>query len=73
MLHSKYRRIQLANQLWSKVDDMDHVSESAVIVAKLVGLIRDPDHTPKEVFELNFTPSPSRRGYSFKRSLIPLL
>lgn len=72
-LNTKYRRIQLANQLWSKVDDMGHVGESAVIVAKLVGLIRDPGHAPKEMFGLNFTPSPSRRSYSFKRSLIPLL
>ncbi|KAJ9540936.1 hypothetical protein OSB04_027442 [Centaurea solstitialis] len=71
-LNTKYRRIQLANQLWSKVNDMDHAFESAVIVAKLVGLIRDPDHAPKEVFELNFTPSPTRSSYSFKRSLIPL-
>ncbi|XP_024980055.1 kinesin-like protein KIN-7G [Cynara cardunculus var. scolymus] len=72
-LNTKYRRIQLANQLWSKVDDMDHVAESAVIVAKLVGLIRDPGHAPKEMFGLNFTASPSRKSYSFKRSLIPLL
>lgn len=71
-LNTKYRRIQLANQLWSKVDDMEHVAESAMIVAKLVGLIRDPSHAPKEMFGLNFTASPSRRSYSFKRSLIPL-
>lgn len=72
-LNSKYRRIQLANMLWSQVHDMDHVADSAVVVAKLVGLISDPGHAHKEMFGLNFTPSASRKSYSFKRSLIPLL
>ena len=72
-LNTKYRRIQLANKLWSRVDDMNHVADSAVVVAKLVGLISDPGHAPKEMFGLNFTPPQSRKSYSFKRSLIPLL
>lgn len=72
-LHTKYRRIQLANKLWSQVDDMDHVADSAVVVAKLVGLISDPVHAPKEMFGLNLTPPQARKTYSFKRSLIPLL
>ncbi|KAK9071435.1 hypothetical protein SSX86_010005 [Deinandra increscens subsp. villosa] len=72
-LNTKYRRIQLANKLWSRVDDMDHVADSAVVVAKLVGLISDPGHAPKEMFGLNLTPPQSRKSYSFKRSLIPLL
>ncbi|GJW34970.1 reverse transcriptase domain-containing protein [Tanacetum coccineum] len=72
-LNTKYRRIQLANKLWSRVDEMDHVADSAVVVAKLVGLVSDPGHAPKEMFGLNFTPPQSRKSYSFKRSLIPLL
>ncbi|KAL8240523.1 hypothetical protein R6Q59_013878 [Mikania micrantha] len=72
-LNTKYRRIQLANKLWSRVDDMDHVADSAVVVAKLVGLVSDPGHAPKEMFGLNLTPPQSRKSYSFKRSLIPLL
>ncbi|KAJ0770861.1 putative plus-end-directed kinesin ATPase [Helianthus annuus] len=72
-LNTKYRRIQLANKLWSQVDDMNHVADSAVVVAKLVGLISDPDHAPKEMFGLNLTPPQAKKSYSFKRSLIPLL
>lgn len=72
-LDTKYRRIQLANKLWSQVNDMDHVADSAVVVAKLSGLISDPGHAPKEMFGLNLTPPQSRKSYSFKRSLIPLL
>ncbi|XP_071735307.1 kinesin-like protein KIN-7F [Rutidosis leptorrhynchoides] len=72
-LNAKYRRVQLANKLWSQTDDMDHVADSAVVVAKLVGLVSDPGHAPKEMFGLNFTPPASRKSYSFKRSLIPLL
>ncbi|KAI3704520.1 hypothetical protein L1987_74742 [Smallanthus sonchifolius] len=71
-LNTKYRRIQLANKLWSHVDDLEHVADSAVVVAKLVGLISDPDHAPKEMFGLNLTPQ-SKKSYSFKRRLIPLL
>lgn len=52
---------------------MDHVADSAVVVAKLVGLISDPVHAPKEMFGLNLTPPQARKTYSFKRSLIPLL
>ncbi|KAI7756797.1 hypothetical protein M8C21_014468, partial [Ambrosia artemisiifolia] len=67
-LNTKYRRIQLANKLWSQVDDIDHVADSAVVVAKLVGLISDPGHAPKEMFGLNLTPPNSKKSYSFKRS-----
>ncbi|KAI3519178.1 hypothetical protein L1887_08205 [Cichorium endivia] len=72
-LNSKYRRIQLVNKLWTRIDDMEHVADSAVVVAKLVGLLTDPGHAPKEMFGLNFAPQSSKKSYSFKRSLIPLL
>ncbi|XP_076909195.1 kinesin-like protein KIN-7E isoform X2 [Bidens hawaiensis] len=72
-LNTKYRRIQLANKLWSQVDDMEHVADSAVVVAKLVGLISDPGHAPKEMFGLNLTTPQVKKSYSFKRGLIPLL
>ncbi|XP_023764838.1 kinesin-like protein KIN-7G [Lactuca sativa] len=76
-LNTKYRRIQLANKLWTRIDDMDHVADSAMVVAKLVGLLTDPGHAPKAMFGLNFAPQShsqsSKKSFSFKRSLIPLL
>ncbi|KAL4577700.1 hypothetical protein LXL04_013811 [Taraxacum kok-saghyz] len=72
-LNTKYRRIQLANKLWTRIDDVDHVADSAMVVAKLVGLLTDPGHAPKAMFGLNFAPQSSKKSYSFKRSLIPHL
>ncbi|KAL4280310.1 hypothetical protein GQ457_03G002330 [Hibiscus cannabinus] len=42
-LNSKQRKLQLVNQLWSNNKDMNHVTESATIVAKL---IRHPSYEP---------------------------
>lgn len=50
-LESRNRRFQLSQLLWTKTDDIDHIRDSAEIVAKLVGLI-EPDKTPKELFGL---------------------
>nr|XP_043636649.1 kinesin-like protein KIN-7F [Erigeron canadensis] len=54
-LESRNRRFQLAQLLWTKTDDNEHISDSANIVAKLVGLI-EPDNTPKELFALSVAP-----------------
>lgn len=35
-LDSKRRRLQLVSQLWADTENMDHVSESAAIISKLV-------------------------------------
>ncbi|XP_057746165.1 kinesin-like protein KIN-7G [Arachis stenosperma] len=53
--HSKHRRLQLANLLWSDTEDMDRVRESAAIVTRLVGTV-EPDQAYKEMFGLNFAP-----------------
>ncbi|XP_051127251.1 kinesin-like protein KIN-7E isoform X2 [Andrographis paniculata] len=68
-LNSKYRRMQLAHRLWTKTEDMEHIAESAFLVAKLIGIVV-PD---KEMFGLNFTPRCSTRLHSFRRSLVALL
>ncbi|KAK7360160.1 hypothetical protein VNO77_02140 [Canavalia gladiata] len=60
---SKHRRLQLAHRLWSQTEDMDHISESAIIVAKLVDSV-EPDQAFKEMFGLNFAPR-CRRKKSF--------
>lgn len=72
-LNSKLRRLQLAHRVWTKTDDMNHIADSAYLVAKLVGFIEPGHQTPKEMFGLNFTPPSTSRGYSFKRSLVSLL
>ncbi|KAK7406788.1 hypothetical protein VNO78_08421 [Psophocarpus tetragonolobus] len=72
-LSSKNRSLQLAHQLWSDTKDMDHVRDSACIVAKLVGLV-EPEQAFKEMFGLNFTPQPtSRKSFSWTASVRHIL
>ncbi|EXC35389.1 Kinesin-related protein 4 [Morus notabilis] len=54
-LNTKHRRLQLAHRLWTNTKDMDHITESATIVVKLVGS-GEPDQASKEMFGLRFTP-----------------
>ncbi|KAL9160997.1 hypothetical protein ABFS82_08G237300 [Erythranthe guttata] len=73
-LNTKLRRLQLAHRLWTKTEDMDHISDSAFLVAKVVGSIEPGKTHNKEMFGLNFTPRRSTRSYStLKHSLISLL
>lgn len=55
-MNSKNRRLQLAKLLWTNTEDMDHITDSANLVAKLVKII-EPENGYKEMFGLNFTPS----------------
>ncbi|KAL9328245.1 hypothetical protein ACSQ67_003248 [Phaseolus vulgaris] len=72
-LSSKNRSLQLAHLLWSDTKDMDHVRDSASIVAKLVGLV-EPEQAFKEMFGLNFTPQPtSRKSFSWTASVRHIL
>ncbi|KAK9948156.1 hypothetical protein M0R45_003744 [Rubus argutus] len=50
----KQRRLQLVNKLWTDPHNMQHVQESAEIVAKLVGFCESGEPASKEMFELNF-------------------
>lgn len=71
---SKLRRLQLSYRIWTKTDDMDHVSDSAFLVAKLVSSMEHGQAHDKEMFGLNFTPRrPTRSHQSFRRSLISFL
>lgn len=71
-LDSKQRRLQLAYSLWTDSKDMGHITDSATVVAKLVGLV-EPGRALKEMFGLNFTPGrTSRRSFGWKRSLVYL-
>ncbi|KAL4375959.1 hypothetical protein GQ457_02G013860 [Hibiscus cannabinus] len=73
-LNAKERRLKLANLLWSDCKDMEHVAESAALVAKLVGF-ENPEKTFKEMFGLNFTPGQQTpmRNNTLKRSVMSLL
>ncbi|KAG8497862.1 hypothetical protein CXB51_007207 [Gossypium anomalum] len=72
-LNSKQRRLQLVNQLWSNNKDMDHVMESATIVAKLIRFV-EQGRALKEMFGLSFTPPrPRRRSYGWKNSMASLI
>ncbi|WJX88512.1 hypothetical protein P8452_70594 [Trifolium repens] len=62
-MSSKHRGLQLAHRLWSETEDINHLRESATIVAKLVGTV-EPDQAFKEMFGLNFAPR-RRRKKSF--------
>ncbi|KAK9053837.1 hypothetical protein SSX86_024912 [Deinandra increscens subsp. villosa] len=54
-LESRNRRFQLSQLLWTKTHDIEHIRDSAEIVAKLVGFI-EPEKTPKELFGLSVAP-----------------
>ncbi|KAI4380828.1 hypothetical protein MLD38_006973 [Melastoma candidum] len=50
----KQRRLQLVNRLWTDPYNMQHVQESADIVAKLVGFCESGEGVSKEMFQLSF-------------------
>lgn len=72
----KQRRHQFINKLWTDPHNMQHVRESAEIVAKLVGFCDSGENIRKEMFELNFA-SPSDKktwmmGWNFISNLLHL-
>nr|GMC52236.1 kinesin-like protein KIN-7H [Ipomoea batatas]GMC54924.1 kinesin-like protein KIN-7H [Ipomoea batatas] len=54
-----HRRRQLSEMLWKDTKDMEHIQESAGLVAKLVGLV-EPSEAPKEMFGLSFALQPKK-------------
>ncbi|KAK7376052.1 hypothetical protein VNO78_34902 [Psophocarpus tetragonolobus] len=72
-MSSKHRRLQLAHRLWSETEDIEHIRESAIIVAKLVGSI-EPDRAFKEMFGLNFAPRfPIKKSFGWTSSMKNIL
>lgn len=68
-LKTKRRSLQLAHHIWKVPKDMNHVQESAALVAKLVGFV-EPGEAPKEIFGLSFLTGPlNRRSCRWKHSL----
>ncbi|CAN6169288.1 unnamed protein product [Urochloa humidicola] len=65
-LNSKQRRLQLSRRIWTQTD-MEHVRESAALVAKLVEHL-EKGQAIKEMFGLSFTLNPraDRRPFSWQ-------
>ncbi|KAG0458857.1 hypothetical protein HPP92_021985 [Vanilla planifolia] len=59
-MDSKQRKLKLARLLWTDADDLEHVKESALTVAKLVGLL-ESGQVLKEMFALSFLPQKSNK------------
>ncbi|KAI6679792.1 hypothetical protein NL676_033673 [Syzygium grande] len=59
----KQRRLQLVNRLWTDPYNMQHVHESAEIVAKLVGFCESGEHVSKEMFQLNFVSPNDKKSW----------
>ncbi|GFP82130.1 kinesin-like protein nack2 [Phtheirospermum japonicum] len=58
------RRLQLVNKLWTNPLDMQHVKESAEVVAKLVGFCESSQQPmTREMFELNFAPLSDKKTW----------
>jgi len=66
-VNSKQRRLQLARRLWTEPKDMQHIKESAALVARLIDFT-DESQVPKEMFVgPSITPRTlNRRSYSWK-------
>ncbi|KAK6946340.1 Kinesin motor domain [Dillenia turbinata] len=72
-LNSKRRKLQLAYKLWSESNNVNHIIESATIVAKLIRFL-EQGKALKEMFGLSFTPRcPSRRILGWKNSMSSVL
>ncbi|XP_057793748.1 kinesin-like protein KIN-7E [Salvia miltiorrhiza] len=66
---SKQRRLQLCRKLWTDTKDMDHVNESAAIVAKLAGL-KEAGQAPKEMFGLTLVPKQTNsKSFSWRHPI----
>ncbi|XP_025824270.1 LOW QUALITY PROTEIN: kinesin-like protein KIN-7F [Panicum hallii] len=63
-LSSKRRRLQVARRLWTETKDLEHVRESASLVARMIGLL-EPGKALREMFGLSFAPQQfTRRSHN---------
>jgi len=71
-LKTKHRSIQLAWLIWTDTRDLNHIRESAALVAKLVGFINTGE-TSKKTFGFGFlTRSKSKNSPSWKDTMSTL-
>nr|CAB3481651.1 unnamed protein product [Digitaria exilis] len=62
-LSTKQRRLQLSRLIWTQTD-MEHIRESASLVARLIELL-EPGQALKEMFGMNFSLAPRTDRRSF--------
>ncbi|KAH7365814.1 hypothetical protein KP509_18G047600 [Ceratopteris richardii] len=55
-LDSKQRKLQVINKIWTKVEELSHIQESAQLVARVVGFWEPGKEASKAMFELTFAP-----------------
>lgn len=68
-LKTKRRKLQICRQLWTESTNMEHIKESASIVAKLLGF-KEPGHAPKEMFGLSLSMKPIKgKSFNWRHSL----
>ncbi|KAH6832033.1 ATP binding microtubule motor family protein [Perilla frutescens var. hirtella] len=66
---SKQRRLQLCRKLWTDTTNMEHINESAAIVAKLAGL-KEAGKAPKEMFGLSLVPKQTNsKSFSWRHPI----
>ncbi|KAL1220680.1 Kinesin-like protein KIN-7I [Cardamine amara subsp. amara] len=69
-VNSKQRSLQVAYKLWTNTQDIEHIKESASLVAKLLGFV-EPNGMPKEMFGLSLLPRTENvksSGWRFTKS-----
>lgn len=72
-LATKQRRVQVARRIWTDTTNMDHIKDSAALVAQLAGFM-EPGQFPKEMFGLSFSPNPiNLRSHSWKSNMSSIL
>ncbi|XP_075496001.1 kinesin-like protein KIN-7F [Primulina tabacum] len=68
-LKTKHRRLQLCRKLWTDATNMEHIKESASIVAKIIGF-KETGKAPKEMFGLSVsTKLVNLSSFSWRHSL----
>ncbi|CAH8359784.1 unnamed protein product [Eruca vesicaria subsp. sativa] len=69
-VNSKQRSLQVAYKVWTNIEDMEHIKESASLVAKLLGFV-ESSRMPKEMFGLSLLPGKENvksSGWRFTKS-----
>eukprot|EP00249_Psilotum_nudum_P001977 c14772_g1_i1 orf=85-3021(+) len=64
-LDTKQRKLQLAQKLWTDPHNVQHIQESAEVVARLVGFWEPGMGASKEMFELTFASPSNQRPWLF--------
>ncbi|MCO5581745.1 hypothetical protein L7F22_035634 [Adiantum nelumboides] len=62
-LDSKQRKLQVAHKVWTDIEDLSHVEESAQLVARIVAFWEPGREASKEMFGLTFAPPNTKQPW----------